>query len=985
MRTGSTLITSFLACLFLFSHASGQQIQQQLVMNPNPSRYLADWERKQETATLRIANSGNAVGAKISAKISLDGTLQAKTNTNKMPIHQIPSGVTTWDASQILPITAVEFYGAAKNTAVRTGMLPAGIYQLCIELLDPVNGNPLSQPACAVFRLISYQAPVCLQPQDGSILQAGTTPVFRWSPVTPTPPQPVHYSVQVFEVLQGQTPTQAFRSNRPILDEEIVGATQLIWPPSVMRPDTGKLVWNVQARDENDNSIGGTDGWAEPFTFTTQQNPEQQGNSSCSCKCDAIVTKIRVDGTKRYYAAKGTFECKGVWGSGPEYFACEVKSVTYSWKISSGGDVAEIEGPTDGKSVKVNTLKDGSFVLGLNVTVTCSDGSTCSCYSNIEETVNISSGCNCICSAVIKRTVSDKRRRIYVVSGTFECEGVWGSAGDRIKCGVKEITYEWSITSGDDVATIDGRAGARSVEVKLTGTGPFVLGVHVKVTCTDGKTCRCYANIEEEATMDCVLTYKWCPGKAIDLQKYGHYPNDPAVLEDMRPGETIALSVFARDEDNLLQYCTCEEGTEIHKHPPTADKVKYTWRSDSATGGIGTLIQLGGSESNSVQYQLPACFEAYPTLEEVIVSKVVVTIENAGLKADDEKIDVEFTIKLFVSSAPAGSGMKRKIVVDVTDSIRSTAKDVACEGRPGHCTFLPPAWRKGSEISVVPGSISFKLPALGFPDNLVLLHATAHDNDDLVLQCIENGIVVSRALKGVYDECDISWSIEKGKGHFLLGDRGPCVVFQHTYGLKNDVIIRCTIGDGKTQFDDAPDPDPLKRRIEPRRQPVALVGIGDIRYPLGEHGELVEAGELAEKKYRAAGYAVTFDPDVELETIEHHFKNPFSQALLLIGHGDKDAKGGMYTAGGEYFMDSEVSFWTRDVWGCLAPGRHPMIKECILLSCYMGEGDWINRFFTNDSFYSRTDWLWSSAVYSSIRSYVRKDLAPSPPRVLAPK
>ncbi|MFA6235000.1 MAG: hypothetical protein WC824_12580 [Bacteroidota bacterium] len=252
----------------LVSTVSGQQLQLQLLMNPNPSPYLSDWEQRQETATLQVMNPGNVVQAKLSAQILLDGTLQAKTNTAKMQILQIPNGVSMWDAAQILPFAVVDFYGGAKNTAVRSGMLPEGNYEICVELLSAIDGNALTQLACAYFHLVAYQAPVCLQPQDGSTLQSAPPPVFRWTPVIPTPPQPVHYFLNVFEVLQGQTPTQAFRSNQPILSEEVVSATQQIWPLSVMRPDTGKLVWSVQAKDENGNPVGGKDGWAEPITFS---------------------------------------------------------------------------------------------------------------------------------------------------------------------------------------------------------------------------------------------------------------------------------------------------------------------------------------------------------------------------------------------------------------------------------------------------------------------------------------------------------------------------------------------------------------------------------------------------------------------------------------------------------------------------------------------------------------------------------------------
>jgi len=320
----STAVTT-LVLVLAFLTQSYAQVTLQLVMSPTPSPYLVDWETKTETARLQIENASGMIAAKISAVITKDGAVQAKTNVTKMPDLQIPQGVSIFDASQIIPFDAVEFFGEGKNTAVRTGMLPAGQYQICVDLLASASGNPLTtQPACAYFQLVSYRAPVCLQPQNGSTVQSAIPPVFRWSPVTPTPQQPVHYTVQVFEVLQGQKDLQAFRSNRPILSEEVIGTTQLIWPQSVQHPDTGKLVWSVQAMDENGKTVGGNDGWAEPYFFefekgtTSGKNDYEITNKICGPDVTegliACLNRIRKRIKSLSDDEKGTYD--GLWFMG---------------------------------------------------------------------------------------------------------------------------------------------------------------------------------------------------------------------------------------------------------------------------------------------------------------------------------------------------------------------------------------------------------------------------------------------------------------------------------------------------------------------------------------------------------------------------------------------------------------------------------------------------------------------------------------------
>lgn len=293
MNTRSTIRLVSFICLVAVSQVLGQQVKLQLIMSSNPSRYLADWEKKTETATLQVTNLGASVAAKLSAKVTLDGVLKAATKFSKMTVLQVPIGSSVFDASQIIPFSSVDFYGDAKQTAIRTGMLPAGNYELCVELLDVKTEKTLIQPACAYFRLVSYQAPVCLQPANGSTVKTLTGQIFRWTPVTPKPTEPVHYKISVFEVLKGQSANQAFRSNKPILSEEVIGTSQFILPPSVMIPDSGKLVWSVQARDVNGNPIGGKDGWAEPFTFLAGDTQVQEGKVETCDICDEFWKKIR--------------------------------------------------------------------------------------------------------------------------------------------------------------------------------------------------------------------------------------------------------------------------------------------------------------------------------------------------------------------------------------------------------------------------------------------------------------------------------------------------------------------------------------------------------------------------------------------------------------------------------------------------------------------------------------------------------------------
>ena len=88
---------------------------------------------------------------------------------------------------------------------------------------------------------------------------------------------PVTYRVQVFEVLENQTPVQALRSNQPVLDQQVIAATQFIWRPQLGMADPGngskglQFIWTIQSLDNSGNPITRTDGngegRSEPLIF----------------------------------------------------------------------------------------------------------------------------------------------------------------------------------------------------------------------------------------------------------------------------------------------------------------------------------------------------------------------------------------------------------------------------------------------------------------------------------------------------------------------------------------------------------------------------------------------------------------------------------------------------------------------------------------------------------------------------------------------
>jgi hypothetical protein len=277
MRT--SFYKSLLVCLFgLLAFGFGLLPQQKLhaqlrctvhvVVHPPPD--LSDWAVRKQTLTAVIVNSGSkSVNVRFDAQVLKDGVLQANTKPESMPTFAVPPGTSEYNAEDIIPFSAVSFKGNVDKTAAKVGQLPAGDYSICVALLDAVTLKQLTTPDCKNFSLTAYEAPHLLQPEDKSTLAKASRPTFKWTAVSPKYPSAVHYRVEVIEILQGQSPTTAWRANRPILDKGPLTATQLLWPSDIELPQSGRqYVWGVIATDDNGATVGEPGGLGGPNTFT---------------------------------------------------------------------------------------------------------------------------------------------------------------------------------------------------------------------------------------------------------------------------------------------------------------------------------------------------------------------------------------------------------------------------------------------------------------------------------------------------------------------------------------------------------------------------------------------------------------------------------------------------------------------------------------------------------------------------------------------
>lgn len=105
------------------------------------------------------------------------------------------------------------------------------------------------------------KAPTLIEPKNNKVFtfeEAKNPITFRWTPVVPKPHEPVTYHFRVWQLLEGQSASQAMNENRPIM--EYNDSTESITKNLLSRPCNPpylcSFVWNVEAINKEGKPFG---------------------------------------------------------------------------------------------------------------------------------------------------------------------------------------------------------------------------------------------------------------------------------------------------------------------------------------------------------------------------------------------------------------------------------------------------------------------------------------------------------------------------------------------------------------------------------------------------------------------------------------------------------------------------------------------------------------------------------------------------------
>lgn len=186
--------------------------------------------------------------------------------------------------------------------------LKDGSYSICVQFFN-VDRVAISNEMCKEFtvetpKATDFAPPTLITPENKKTFTEAELQrpvIFRWTPLVPRPKEAVTYKLRVWQLMQGQTGTQAIRTSQPIITKDVDNITQAVVTGILTGPCKPPylcdFVWNVQAVNREGKPIGRNDGTSEPYTFKVQNNIDTEIDSlkvgCCENGLQSIYIRIK--------------------------------------------------------------------------------------------------------------------------------------------------------------------------------------------------------------------------------------------------------------------------------------------------------------------------------------------------------------------------------------------------------------------------------------------------------------------------------------------------------------------------------------------------------------------------------------------------------------------------------------------------------------------------------------------------------------------
>ncbi|MEO8884508.1 MAG: hypothetical protein ABI367_00485 [Mucilaginibacter sp.] len=268
-----------------------------ITLPSNPDANTANWING--NSLLLISASTHVVNGRVDLSVEAstllvtikkDGTKVCGTYTSN-----------TAPSASFNTITKVWSGNGATTFLGQSCTLSPGNYELSVQFFSynhstskmAAVSDEKTKPFTIVNTTQAYQPPQTLQPVNAALFTTATItqPItFRWTPVIPAPQGVVTYRLKIWQLLLGQTATQAKTLNTPLVNKDVTGVTQTVVTSLISGPPQppyiADFVWTVQALNAQGQPIGSNTGTSNMNEFSVPTG------TIAGLGCATVSTKV---------------------------------------------------------------------------------------------------------------------------------------------------------------------------------------------------------------------------------------------------------------------------------------------------------------------------------------------------------------------------------------------------------------------------------------------------------------------------------------------------------------------------------------------------------------------------------------------------------------------------------------------------------------------------------------------------------------------
>ena len=196
-------------------------------------------------------------------------------------VLSIPPGMMRITGNDVQPVDMNEYQQKYYDALIRTGNVPTGEYEICVEVVDEETNAILGRD-CKFVVVNRMSVPILVSPPDGSEV-VERYPVYTWMmSVPPAPGLDLRYRLRVVEIFGTQTPQDAMARNPAWLEMTDLRRVILQYPISVRGMEIGRrYAWMIEAFEMRGTariSLGTSEVWE--YTYQPMQAEEDTTSST---------------------------------------------------------------------------------------------------------------------------------------------------------------------------------------------------------------------------------------------------------------------------------------------------------------------------------------------------------------------------------------------------------------------------------------------------------------------------------------------------------------------------------------------------------------------------------------------------------------------------------------------------------------------------------------------------------------------------------